>query len=404
MNSFKRRFVLSILSILFVGACTGDYADIPADGRNNGRDKSDVHYVPRDLALAKIKNKFIDSHFGFRKFDVEHYELYEAAVDTRSDVASDVSARFHIFNFADNGGFAIVSADDRTTDVYAYSTEGHLNMFDAMENTGFGLFMEGAVDYFDSEIAAVKRFDSLKWVLPPTPIKPDLKLEEWAFIDTIPFHTVEYKEPMLSTAWGQYSPYNKYYFALDGSQAVAGCVPIAIAQIMAFYKSPDRINNQILDWDSILGFSDVPENAECADALASLIREIGVVAGAIYGPTTSVATSQVIPAFISFGYNTNGFQPFDDSAAYLQLYYNKPVYIMGWGEKGGHGWVIDGYDWQIMTINYRGGTEPDKKEHIGRRYFHCNWGWNGAYDGYFLYGAFRTYNNGTIIFPDITID
>ena len=163
---------------------------------------------------------------------------------------------------------------------------------------------------------------------------------------------------------------------MDGSQAVAGCVPIAIAQIMAFYKSPDRINNQILDWDSILGFSDVPENAECA----------------------------VIPAFISFGYNTNGFQPFDDSAAYLQLYYNKPVYIMGWGEKGGHGWVIDGYDWQIMTINYRGGTEPDKKEHIGRRYFHCNWGWNGAYDGYFLYGAFRTYNNGTIIFPDITID
>ena len=46
---------------------------------------------------------------------------------------------------------------------------------------------------------------------------------------------------------------------------------------------------------------------------------------------------------------------------------------------GGHAWVVDGY------IDYVTGWRSE--EHL---YLHCNWGWNGNCNGYFLDGVFNT--------------
>jgi len=88
-----------------------------------------------------------------------HYEIstnniFHLKTRSTKTVSDTTDVRFHVINFDDNSGFAIVSADSRTTPVYAYSDEGNLNLEDAMENTGFSEFMESAERYYRKEISA----------------------------------------------------------------------------------------------------------------------------------------------------------------------------------------------------------------------------------------------------------
>ena len=52
---------------------------------------------------------------------------------------------------------------------------------------------------------------------------------------------------------------------------------------------------------------------------------------------------------------------------------NKPIIYVGYSNDGGHAWNIDGYDGD---------------------YFHCNWGWGGYQNGYFLLSALNGFNSG----------
>ena len=52
---------------------------------------------------------------------------------------------------------------------------------------------------------------------------------------------------------------------------------------------------------------------------------------------------------------------------------NRPIIYVGYSNDGGHAWNIDGYD---------------------EDYFHCNWGWGGYQNGYFLLSALNGFNSG----------
>ena len=58
-------------------------------------------------------------------FKVKNHYVYHANKETRSTGEDSIDVRFHVINFSDDGGFAFVSADDRTTTVYAYSSDGN---------------------------------------------------------------------------------------------------------------------------------------------------------------------------------------------------------------------------------------------------------------------------------------
>lgn len=75
-----------------------------------------------------------------------------------------------------------------------------------------------------------------------------------------------------------------------------------------------------------------------------------------------------------FGCNSNDSMPMEPQASN-----GKPVYLGGctsWSLEG-HAWVLDGY-----LLRRENGTE--------REYYHINWGWNGARDGYYFCGTFDT--------------
>ena len=54
--------------------------------------------------------------------------------ESKASTRSDVSDAFYVFNAEGNGGYVIVSGDDRTTEILGYSKTGNLDMNQLPEN------------------------------------------------------------------------------------------------------------------------------------------------------------------------------------------------------------------------------------------------------------------------------
>lgn len=406
--------------------------------------------VSYEEALAKADALFagIDgatTRAGSRR--VKNHELFRSGNRFTRTTSDDAEAKFHIINYEDNAGFAMIAADKRATDIYAYSDTGNLYVDDAMDNSGFGVFLEGAIDLYGKEIdrplipADTTELGGGGGFIDLPGDKygdiPYLGIEE---IDGITYRvrlemnkSISKKEPLVPVKWNQRHPYNYYcpscswtpdkeYFYKG--KCAAGCGPVAAAQIMAYHKYPEKYatylpdwNNQTLiyteytfDWDNMLQNFDMWDDNPDEDALmvARLIREIGRVAKADYGKETGVTLANMKKMFPKFGYNITG-ADYDVDKVKISLYNNRPVYARGQTKSGdGHAWVIDGYDHLATRKTYYYNYAPynvcNIKDSDNRIYVHCNWGWGGDGEnknsdysdkGYFLNDAFVvTVNDG----------
>ena len=202
----------------------------------------------------------------------------------------------------------------------------------------------------------------------------------------------------LETAeWGQNTPYNRLCFTGKGAQAKTGCVPTAYAILMHHYKWPVSANEKKVyhsatgesmtlghnyDWENMLGsYSGTYSDAE-ADAVATLMRDLGWAYGVEYGTgNTQSGSGGEGPAKMLevFKYKSN--TP-NDHGSYstvrdvvgndeLWIEYIKqsldagcPIPYSSTTTSGGrHIFILDGY--------------------TDKGYFHFNWGWGGQGNGWF---------------------
>lgn len=203
----------------------------------------------------------------------------------------------------------------------------------------------------------------------------------------------------LNTAeWGQGSPYNALCFTSRGAQAKTGCVPTAYAILMHYHKWPASANEKKVyhsgtgesitlgheyDWDNMLNSYSRAYNSTEADAVATLMRDLGWAYGVEYGTgsTQSGSGGEGAAKLVSlFKYKSES--PAIQSAQYgtvrdvvandeLWIEYIKqsldagcPIPYSSTTTSGGrHIFILDGY------------TDKD--------YFHFNWGWGGQGNGWF---------------------
>lgn len=375
--------------------------------------KADALFAGIDGATTRAGNRRVRNH-----------ELFRSGNRFTRTASGNVEAKFHIINYEDNAGFAMIAADKRATDIYAYSDTGNLCVDDAMENSGFGVFMEGAIDLYGKEIdrplipADTTELGGGGGFIDLPGDKygdiPYLGIEE---IDGITYRvrlemnkSISKKEPLVSVKWDQCNPYNYYCSSCSDyggtnyyGRCAAGCGPVAAAQIMAYHKHPASYSGYIFDWDNMLQSFDMWDDNPDEDALmvARLIREIGRVAKADYGKSTGVTLANIKKTFPKFGYDITD-ADYDVDKVMASLYNNKPVYARGQKKSGsGHAWVIDGYDHLVNRKTYYYNYAPynvyDKRDFMNRIYVHCNWGWGGdgknkntdySDNGYFLNDAF----------------
>ena len=210
--------------------------------------------------------------------------------------------------------------------------------------------------------------------------------------------TLELLEQMLKTHWGQYVPYNDYIYDEDSIQRPAGCVTIAAAQILAYLKNvslSQHFGITTSSWSSLeKDFKENDTDVTNRDNLASIIKQMADGIGVKYDYNNSggtFATPKMLQRYLkSIGCETNkhlGYGQNIEDRIIQSLNNNFPVFIAALDSKfHGHAWVIDGY--------FRLSRLPDSDALIlpggisTTRFLHCNMGWYGQADGWYLSGMF----------------
>ena len=303
----------------------------------------------------------------------------------------DIDTLMYAINFADNQGFALVAADRRTSPILAIVDEGNFHPDSLTEDADEG-FLSFVSDAIHMELQDIQGYEK---TFHTTQTQPG------------DYTIVQRYKPMLHTKWGQGGDYGKYC-----PNRVAGCVMVAIAQILSYYQTVSRVSwsdrsdngtsgASDLHWDRIIADCDRcggklghSSCAASADEVAHLLRYLGVALGAeykkkgVYGET-GAKSSNAIDWFNKWGLlNATPLTSYNESAIIAAIKSRNLVYGRGAtgkkkflgikiGYKGGHAWVYDG-----ALITYKDGTSTN--------YVHCNWGWDGNKNGYYLSRVFDT--------------
>jgi len=158
-------------------------------------------------------------------------------------------ASFYIVNY-NEGGFVILSADRRTQPVLGFSVSNKFIIDEGSYPDGLEFWLEDAKSQI-SEIqkSNIKQSDNekLAWRLVQQAIINEINSSKFEPIEDCYEHTVTYtKGPLLNTTWYQTGGFNDDlpYITCNGSsfQVYAGCVPIAMAQVMKYYQYPTNYN------------------------------------------------------------------------------------------------------------------------------------------------------------------
>ena len=334
---------------------------------------------------GKINEKGVASVYAWRSSDI-------ASKTTTRSTASDLlpDTLLYIVNFEDSCGFALVSADAQIADVAAYVEKGTLTPNQEIDNPGFKAFLEGYGEY-------ARGVRDSTWKMPDSLLTIDTlrhdKINNPLFggenvitsVNNV-YHLVYFVAPLLTTEWGQGTPYcNECPLDSTGRLSYAGCVAIAIAQVAAYYRYPTSYNGHTYNWNAILRDSKVwPLDTVASHSAAQLIHDIGLLVDMNYGSNVSRAYFDSIRHCLNvfdyhYSYNNTRWTDFPQINEDISNGY--PVIIMGRKDNNdcGHAWVIDG-----VAVKRHLFTQDE------RQYVHCNWGYGGECNGYFIYRAFNT--------------
>ena len=286
------------------------------------------------------------------------------------------TAEYQIIGF-EQGGFAVVAADDLVPEVLGVST----SKYSDGTNENFKWWLEavqGAVQY------AVQHGIKLS-TTKPDPAKYPTKVG-----------------PLVTTKWDQDEPYNLLLpQSVYGGQCITGCVATAMAQVLNYHKIPvcgigtrtiyypqgdtsgaavtANFSDNVYDWDNMLDeYHYGSYTEEQALAVATLMRDCGVAADMQYGGSNDIENgSGAFSTDAAAGLRTyfgiaeaeclerNNYSESEwMDIVYNELSENGPVYYGGQsGWSGGHAFVIHGYRADGMV--------------------YVNWGWSGSEDGYY---------------------
>lgn len=276
---------------------------------------------------------------------------------------------YYVFNKGDNNGYVIVSGDDRTKPICGYSDTGVFDYNNIPEN------MKWWLTTYQAEIDAL---NSGKIESNTTDIELAKSNSSVA--------------PLLGNImWNQDAPYNNAcpYVSGTTTRSASGCVATAFAQVMMYYKYPQKgvgsfsytdngvtrsadFGNTTYDWNSMLPYYTSSSSVASQNAVATLMYHVGVASQMSYGSSSGANTQVAMNGLVQYFNYDKGMQymmrdyfPLNDWISMLknELDNARPIVYGGSSSNGGHQFIFDGYDTNDM--------------------FHVNWGWGGMNDGYF---------------------
>jgi len=290
---------------------------------------------------------------------------------------------YYIFNIGETG-YVIVTADDQLFPVIGYSFEtnwtdeampAHVQFWMNLYKQDILETLDQGYPASDAISEAWQRYSSETQVTLP---------------DAMPLDV----EPLITDLWNQDFPYNAMCPEDAGSggsyggRVPVGCVATAMSQIMHYWRFPEtgqgshcispqqteygpqcaNFGQTTYEWG---GITDHPTK-EC-DPVATLAWHCGISVDMQYGPTGSGTFVPKVPNALKNYFKYASSALYAEKSGYSTAQWNNlikgdldaglPIEYSGSGGGEGHAWVCDGYQ--------------------GSDYYHMNWGWGGAFNGYF---------------------
>ena len=287
--------------------------------------------------------------------------------------SANAGAYYYVFNSGDSG-FIIVAGDDASLPILGYSTESNFDPNKIPQTVA--KWLEGYKEQIrfisENKIEADETIKS-EWnkILSG---QPNLK------------STQNSVAPLIQTKWDQ-SPYFNDKCPIDynfNEKAVTGCVATAMAQVLRFWKYPQKgygfhsykhsnygtlsanFSSTYYDWNNM---PNIINSAN--DAVATLMYHCGVSIDMNYNVSAlggsgayTLDVANALKEFFGYSSSVKGVSRKDYSDnSWIQLLKaeldnGRPIQYAGSGTGGGHSFVCDGYD--------------------SNGYFHFNWGWGSV--------------------------
>ncbi len=321
-----------------------------------------------------------------------------------------VDTMVFILNEKDGTGFSIISGDKCVPELLAYSDDGHLDL-KHVNNPGLSIFLSRLPTFFELERIIERERVKDREIRPEDPIETYPPAYGCRYTPWQSYYSPRYGE----VCWGQDEPFNNKAPMRGGEHAAAGCVATAVAQFLRTHKYPNWFKGQHLDWDFFVKYTNThywhtpSEEAEFNEKVSQLFRSLGDALCNDWGKDATGASFNDVPKLLKrmgFCNVPERVRKYNFNAVLHSLNHGRPVFLRGCDEKwtipilnipfykGGHVWLSEGYLLQERYIEY---YNSDTKELIAREkesmyLLHCNWGWDGVYNGYFYEGVFKAYN------------
>lgn len=307
----------------------------------------------------------------------------------------------YIVNYANEQGFAVISANRNAEGLLAVTEQGSYGVDGEYytDNPGFTAFMERAKAYASVTIGG-------DGFLP--------LLQQKLVSDTV----YEYKiGPYINVRWGQSGIEGKFC-----PNHIAGCSPVAMAQIMSHFKYPSdlaitydsaSVSFTHLDWESMVKHEVDHRYRVCGatesahDMIGLLIRQLGELSFSKYKDNaTSTYFDDVRYALKTLNYQVSYITDYSPKQDLIDLLESGKLLLMrgiSLAEEGsvGHSLAVDGA-WIFTERLSQWVKEKNQLEwrfncvlgETTKEYLHFNWGGNGNCNGFFKLGVFSP-DNGT---------
>lgn len=305
-----------------------------------------------------------------------------------SEAKSEKPTLLYKFNIEDQG-FVIISGTKATFPVLAYSFAGN---FESQPAVDFWL------DNYEKQLTEEAK-NSAVWEHVPA---------QWDYYLAETFVPQSSKEsltvaPLLTSLWDQSKYYNTYCPWDAGASAYYdyrvpnGCVALAMAQIMYYYRFPETGVGGVSYEPSpyprqIVKFYEHTYNYDAMEdqlnsyngEVAKLIYHAGVACKMGYSADGSGAYTEAAVRKMGEHFNYNPSARMITQSEFLdamvkyyvrllvvELQEKRPILYSGYPSGGGsgHAFILDGVDADTL--------------------FHVNWGWGGAANGYFRFNMLK---------------
>lgn len=387
----KKSFIAIFVALSALMACNKDNAS-PISVQE---EQTVNEVIPLEEAMANLE-EFLSSYTNVTKAaktrsiaDAEVFTFGSRTLKTKAGGIEIPDTLAYLVNLGNEEGFAVLAANRKLNNsIYCLTEDGRVDQESFAQAFAY---LSGQL-----ETRSGSEIMDMEELFVPTLLTRAMVMDYYDQTNQVSTKATTPSGsptgPILQTKWHQNTPFNDL---LNGCPA--GCVAIACAQIMAYNEHPSVFTADTVtcSWATMKTVSPVGDrfasgSEDAREQVAAFLKELGKDDNLKirYGDDGSWGLADgVVRTLRNYGYKNVdkriGFVKKDRTKVSECLAKGYPVFMNGGNSDDftGHAWVVDG-EWG--------------------NYFHCNWGWRGLWDGYYVKDNFFELSNNSsdIIFDD----